>query len=98
MADFGKALRGLERGLKEDRGSDSQWQRELLYLRRSLSREGSDPLSSFSPRSVLPPGEICSNALGSHYRIHASYPHDHYHGKVHLDRLSSADLESLLTL
>src|SRR6516164_793965 len=55
-------------------------------------------VAGFSPRTVLPPGEIQANALGSHYMIHSAYPHDHFHGKVGLNRLSSADLASLITL
>src|SRR5262249_21332469 len=77
------------------------WKRDLSYLKLSLSREGSvpfPPVSPASPRSILPPGEIQSNQLGSHYLIRAAYPHDHYHGKVRLSRLSSADLQSLVFL
>jgi len=49
-------------------------------------------------RNVLPPGEVHSNGLGSHYFIHATYADDYFHGKVRLGRLSSADLESLMRL
>ena len=55
-------------------------------------------VAGFNPRSILPPGEIQSTSLGSHYLIRASYPHDHFHGKVHLNRLSSVDFESLVNL
>jgi uncharacterized protein YprB with RNaseH-like and TPR domain len=86
MPDFGKALRSLERGLKSE--GKTSWQSALAdYVGAGLS-----------PRSVLPPGEIQSNALGSHYYIHKSYPHDHHHGKVRLNRLSSPDLQSVITL
>jgi uncharacterized protein len=50
------------------------------------------------PPSILPPGEIESTPLGSHYVIGKSYPHDHFHGNVRLSRFSSADLQSLMTL
>jgi hypothetical protein len=49
-------------------------------------------------RPILPPGEIRSTALGSHYFIHAVYPEDHFHGKVRLSRLSSADIAVLMSL
>jgi uncharacterized protein YprB with RNaseH-like and TPR domain len=47
---------------------------------------------------VLPPGEIESTALGSHYLIHGLYPDDYFHGKVRLGRLCSADLECMMNL
>src|SRR5215831_3005855 len=85
MPDFGKALRGMQRGLKP---AATDWKSALAnYM-----------IAGFSPRSILPPGEIHSTRLGSHYLIQASYPHDHYHGKIHLNRLSSSDLESLIQL
>jgi uncharacterized protein YprB with RNaseH-like and TPR domain len=58
----------------------------------------SSPASPAGARSILPPGETQSNSLGSHYLIQAAYPHDHYHGKVRLSRLSSTDLQSLVFL
>src|SRR5215831_19136694 len=85
MPDFGKALRGIERGLKP---AATDWKSALAnYM-----------IAGFNPRSILPPGETQSTRLGSHYLIRASYPHDHFHGKVRLNRLSSADLESLIHL
>lgn len=47
---------------------------------------------------ILPPGEVESTPLGSHYAIRVVHPHDYFHGKVRLSRLSSADLESFMTL
>ncbi len=47
---------------------------------------------------ALPPGEVRSNALGSHYFIHGRYPGDYFHGKVWLSRFSSSDLECLMRL
>ena len=86
MPDFRKALRGLERGLTVSGPppATTSWQLQLANY--------------MVPRPILPAGEIQSNSLGSHYLIHAAYPHDHFHGKVALNRLSSADLLSLITL
>jgi uncharacterized protein YprB with RNaseH-like and TPR domain len=85
MPDFAKALRGIERGLKPPA---TDWKSALAnYV-----------IAGFNPRSILPPGEIQATRLGSHYVIRASYPHDHFHGRVRLNRLSSADLESLIHL
>jgi uncharacterized protein YprB with RNaseH-like and TPR domain len=48
--------------------------------------------------TVLPPGEVHFNGLGSHYCIHEVYPQDYFHGKVRLSRLSCPDLECLMKL
>src|SRR5438132_5650940 len=85
MPDFAKALRSL----KPVRTS---WESQLAQYVVA----GGGPLT-VSPRSVLPPGEIQSTALGSHYVIHAVYPADYFHGKVLLSRLCSADLDSLMS-
>src|SRR6476646_2493538 len=98
MPDFAKALRGIERGQTGTMGSDPRWQRELSYFRRSLSREGSDPIVPVCPRSCLPSGEILSNSCGSYYITRAAYSHDYFHGRVRLSRLSSPDLEFLMQL
>src|SRR5207237_1184949 len=44
----------------------------------------------------LPPGQMESTRLGSHYVVRAAYPHDYFHGKVRLSRLSSSDLQCLM--
>jgi uncharacterized protein len=95
MPDFRKALRGLERGLTVSGppSATTSWQTQLA----NYVGAGVGPLP-VSPRSVLPPGDIRSNSLGSHYLIQAAYPHDHFHGKIGLNRLSSVDLASLITL
>jgi uncharacterized protein len=67
----------------------------LKHMERGLTVSG--PLT-VNARSVLPPGEVHSTALGSHYFIHAVYPENHFHGKVRLGRLSSADLDGLMKL
>src|SRR5438045_6792979 len=55
-------------------------------------------VAGLNPRSILPPGEVHSTSLGSHYVIRGTYPEDYFHGKVRLGRLSSTDLECLMTL
>jgi uncharacterized protein YprB with RNaseH-like and TPR domain len=89
MPDFAKALRGLERGKERGlKAATTDWKSQLAkYV-----------VAGFSPRSVLPPGEIRSNAFGSHYITRASYPHDYFHGRVRLGRLSSPDLDFLMRL
>jgi len=83
MPDFSKALRSLERGAKP---TTKSWQSALAdYV-----------IAGGNPRSILPPGEIQSNALGSHYYINKTYSYDHHHGKVLLNRLSPVDLQSLI--
>src|SRR5215831_10508631 len=95
MPDFAKALRGLERGLKVSGppSATTDWKSQLARYVVA----GGGPLT-FSPRSVLPPGEICRNESGSHYITRASYPHDYFHGRVRLSRLSSPDLDFLMRL
>jgi uncharacterized protein YprB with RNaseH-like and TPR domain len=87
MPDFGKALRGL--GMKRSGGSTVPSLVEQLRFLRSRPR---------SVSNILPPGEIRSNALGSHYFIRNFYPADYFHGKVRLSRFSASDLECLLRL
>jgi uncharacterized protein YprB with RNaseH-like and TPR domain len=94
MPDFAKALRQLERKPKTE-FVPGGFGAHLLSL--------SEQLQFFKRRSsasidCLPPGEVCSNSLGSHYLAHAFYPQDHFHGKVRLNRLSSLDLEYLMKL
>src|SRR5262252_208017 len=99
MPDFAKALRGLERG--QGRGltvsgpppATTDWKSQLA----KYVVAGCGPLT-VSPRSVLPPGEICKNESGSHYITRASYPYDYFHGRVRLSRLSSTDLDFLMRL
>jgi uncharacterized protein YprB with RNaseH-like and TPR domain len=89
MADFSKALRDLQdRRHPPLEPPGKRWESQLSQY----------VLGGISPRSMLPPGEVRANALGSHYLIHRAYPHGHFHGKVRLNRLSSSDLQCLLTL
>jgi uncharacterized protein YprB with RNaseH-like and TPR domain len=84
MPDFAKALRGL-------RQPNTSWESQL-----ALYSGAGGGLPAVSQRSAVPPGEVHSTALGSHYFIHAVYPGDHVHGKVRLGRFSSADLDGLM--
>src|SRR5580693_8409216 len=95
MPDFAKALKHMERALTVSGPPPATTDWESQLARYVVA--GGGPLT-VSARSVLPPGEVHSTALGSHYVIHAVYPGDHFHGKVRLDRLSSADLTFLMTL
>jgi uncharacterized protein YprB with RNaseH-like and TPR domain len=85
MPDFSKALRDLRQPVQP---AVKRWEQQLSQY----------VLGGISPRFMLPPGEIRSNALGSHYLIQRAYPHGHFHGKVRLDRLSVADLICLMNL
>jgi len=62
-----------------------------------------EQLQFLRPRSdtvtdILPPGDVHSTPLGSHYVVRTVYPEDYFHGKVLLSRFSSADLECLMNL
>jgi len=90
MPDFGKALRTLRRDAGAAPSSPSLFSiAEQLRFIRSQSQ---------APRSVLPFGEVHSNALGSHYFMHNVYDADYFHGKVRLGRFSSPDLAGLMML
>src|SRR5215475_9131845 len=98
MPDFGKALRQMERARKPAAAYEhvgGGFKRHLFSLAEQLPFLRSRPEAV---RTVLPPGEVCSNALGSHYRIHAVYTDDYFHGKIRLGRFSSSDLEVLTKL
>jgi uncharacterized protein len=84
MPDFAKALKQLEGG-RRPRFSLAE---QLRFLKpRPATRA-----------TVLPPGEVRSNALGTYYHTEVAYPEDHFHGKVRLGRFSSADLGYLMQL
>jgi uncharacterized protein YprB with RNaseH-like and TPR domain len=104
MPDFGKALQQLQRGLQpaptfltkpdvEHVGAGFSPRLLSIAEQLRLLRSGARPATN-----LLPPGEIQSNRLGSHYLVHAVYPDDYFHGKVRLSRFSSADLECLMKL
>jgi uncharacterized protein YprB with RNaseH-like and TPR domain len=84
MPDFAKALRDLQPVQPQAK----RWESQLAQY----------ALGGLSPRFLLPPGDVHSNSFGAHYVIHRAYPHGHFHGKVRLDRLSTADLECLMKL
>lgn len=90
MPDFGKALRALKRSpdyAPTQAPRTFSLSEQLQYLRAGAGR---------AHTTVLPPGEIHSNALGSHYLIPTGFPDDYFHGKVRLSRLSSSDLQNLM--
>jgi len=96
MPDFGKALKTIRGGrngsgdfARQFAGVGSLSLAEQLHLLRS---------SRSSSVHTLPPGELRSNASGSHYFIENVYPEDYFHGKVRLSRFCSPDLQSLLAL
>src|SRR5262247_939849 len=98
MPDFGKALRHMERPRKSAAAYErvtGGFSRHLFSLAEQLPFLRSRPEAV---RTALPPGEVCSNAYGSHYRIHAVYPDDYFHGKIRLGRFSSSDLGRLMKL
>src|SRR5580700_6504731 len=67
MPDFAKALRHMERGLTVSGPPPATTDWESQLARYVVA--GGGPLT-VNPRSVLPPGEIHSTALGSHYFVH----------------------------
>ena len=92
MPDFGKALRALKPARAEHTVNGLSprlfsFAEQLQFLSRPVLR-----------RDVLPPGEVHSNAFGSHYVIHRVYPQDYFHGKVLLNRFDRADIEILMKL
>src|SRR5215831_950513 len=98
MPDFGKALRKMEQPRKSAAGYQhvaTGFGRRLFSLAEQLPFLKSRPEAV---RTVLPPDEVCSNAFKSHYRIHAVYPNDYFHGKIRLSRFSSSDLDWLTKL
>src|SRR5262245_494483 len=69
---------------------------QLQFLRTRWAKQSMQ--SATAPPECLPPGEIESTPLGSHYVVETIYSHDYFHGKVRLSRLSCADLEFLISL
>src|SRR5215470_18702466 len=95
MPDFGKALKQLEivAAVYDRRRSQTAATAPRFSLAEQLQF-----LKSRRTATILPPGAICSNALGSHYLIETVYPEDHFHGKVRLSRFSSSGLECLMMI
>ncbi len=91
MPDFAKALKPL----RAASGVFSLSQ-QLRFLRTDWNRRGMEPKVALE--EVMPPGQVESTPFGSHYAVRAAYPHDYFHGKVRLSRLSPADLECLMRL
>jgi hypothetical protein len=95
MPDFSKALRQLrpretpQRTLFQSENPVSSLGRQLAFIRSQPQR----------------PAEIGSldgseevTALGRHLVLRNAYADDHYHGKVHLSRFSTADLDYFMVL
>src|SRR3954469_1780964 len=84
------------RGWREAPGENRSFAEELKYLGSRWTK----PPAPFTLDSsdILPPGEVESTSLGSHYTIRVVHPHDHFHGKVRLSRFSCPDLEAFMTL
>jgi uncharacterized protein YprB with RNaseH-like and TPR domain len=107
MPDLGKALRKLRQAFDPHpalRATLSQREREPLRgFGEQLKYVGSRWLKqaaqlTLDTSDILPPGETESSPLGSHYTIRVVHPHDYFHGKVLLSRLSSSDLHSFMNL
>jgi len=111
MPDLAKALRELEKLAKTKKWGQTPFApQDGSELQESRFVEGVRPHFSIREQlgflragpatiaNILPPGEVHSNALGSHYYIHKAYPEDYFHGKVRVSRLSSPDLEFLIKL
>jgi uncharacterized protein YprB with RNaseH-like and TPR domain len=104
MPDFGKALKQMKRELKPANTYPNKTDSEHVvagFSPRLFSfAEQLQFLRSHRPATfpILPPGEIHSNTLGSHYLIETVYPDDHFHGKVLLSRFSTSGLECLLKI
>src|SRR5262245_23356343 len=101
MPDFGKALKQLSSvndaaaAKQEPSRFSLKQQLEFLKSRYTRHREnGSLRKGRLEPVSVLPAGNPESTPYGTHYVVRATYPFDHYHGKVRLDRFSSDDLKT----
>lgn len=91
MPDFAKALK-WNFGGSAPRPRFPSLAQQLQFLKARPETTVVDPLPP------LPPGEIHSNPLGSHYFMSAFFSHDYFHGKVRLSRFSSPDLEVLMEL
>ena len=89
---FGKALERLRDAEK----------RPYLTIREQLRLLDDGPVR---PRAAphlsampLPEGTVERNGAGAHYVVRKSYPDDHFHGKVRLNRSEAPDFQRLLEL
>src|SRR5256885_2278057 len=69
---------------------------QLQFLRSRWNKQSME--SAIAAADILPPGDVESSPLGSHYAVRGLYPHDYFHGKVRLSRFSTTDLECLMLL
>jgi uncharacterized protein len=101
MGEFGKALRQIDaspsgRGRPAAAGEGRSFADELKLLGSHWTKQPAQ--LALDTSDILPPGQVESTPLGSHYAIRVVHPHDYFHGKVRLSRLSSTDLETFMTL
>jgi uncharacterized protein YprB with RNaseH-like and TPR domain len=111
MGKFGKALRQIEATSGGESisnvsphpadGRQSLRERfslgvQLEYLRTRWRWQPQEAAQAVF--ETLPPGEVQSTPLGSHYVIRGVFPQDYFHGKVRLNRFSSSDLESCMDM
>jgi uncharacterized protein len=95
MPDFSKALRhlqpreSLQRRLFQSENPVSSLARQLAFIK-------SQPLKLAETVSLDGTEEV--TPLGRHLVLRSAYTDDHYHGKVRLSRLSSADLDRFMEL
>src|SRR6476659_4334044 len=95
MPDFSKALRhlqpreSLQRRLFQSENPVSSLARQLAFIK-------SQPLKLAETASLDGTEEV--TPLGRHLVLRSTYTDDHYHGKVRLSRLSSADLDRFMEL
>ena len=92
MPDFGKALRTLKPPARHpavEFGARTFSLGEQMQFLKAGTRMAA---------TLLPAGDVRSNALGSHYLIRTAYAEDYFHGKVRLSRFSTTDLQCLLNL
>jgi uncharacterized protein YprB with RNaseH-like and TPR domain len=90
MPDFAKALRPLRSTVKSFSLAE-----QLRFLRSEWSHRAKTDVAA---AEILPPGDVECTPFGSHYAVRGVYPHDYFHGKVRLNRFSTADLEFLMKL
>jgi uncharacterized protein YprB with RNaseH-like and TPR domain len=101
MPDFGKALRRLRTPVPVVDAAlrpRLSLRQQLEFLKARYTRRtgaGGRPLEVVP---VLPAGNSEVTPFGTHYVVRTEYPHDHFHGKVRLDRFSCGDLRTLLSL
>jgi uncharacterized protein YprB with RNaseH-like and TPR domain len=104
MPDFGRALKQLrDRERQPFLAGMSPIARlslstQLQYLKARSERIYVPISDERSHRTLLPPGTVSSNRVGSHYVLRKSFPETYYHGTVCLSRFSPLELSELMRL